>query len=282
MDEARSPALKVLETHLHRLAMEGCHGALLLGSAGESMSFSVEERIAITRAVAANRAGLQLVVGTGAASLTDAVALTRAAFDSGADGVMIAPPFFYRQAPLEGLVAFYTEVLMRGAPADGAVLLYHYPDVTGVPISFELIRRLRDRFPGQLAGIKDSSGDEEHLRALRREFPDLLVFVGNDKVLASALQVGGVGAISALANVASGMLLAVYDAHGREESVDAIQAELSQAKTRLSSYPTISAVKALLLAKGLLPNDYVRPPLHPLGLEDRARLLADFGLAPVA
>jgi 4-hydroxy-tetrahydrodipicolinate synthase len=277
-DEVRRPALGALAAHLQRLAREGCHGTLLLGTAGESMSFSVEERLAITRAIATDRAGLQLVVGTGAASLPDAVVLTRAAFDSGADGVMIAPPFFYRQAPLEGLVAFYSEVLTQSVPGDGAVLLYHYPKATGVPITFDLIRQLRDRFPDQLAGIKDSSGDGEHLRALRQEFPDMLVFVGDDRLLSDALSVGGVGAITALANVVPEKLRAIYDVHGRGEAVDALQAELSHAKRQLSNYPTVPAAKALLLAKGLLSSDYVRPPLQPLRPDDRAALLADFGL----
>lgn len=276
--ETHKASFDVLLSHLHRLAKEGCHGTLLLGTAGESMSFSVEERLAITRAISNDHAGLKLVVGTGAASLSDAITLTRAAFDAGTDGVMIAPPFFYRQASLDGISAFYNEVLSKGVPSDGAVLLYHYPAVTGVPISFDLIHRLRDRFPNQLAGIKDSSGDSEHLRALRQEFPDLLVFVGNDSLLADALSVGGVGAITALANVMPEMLRAVYDLHEQGESTGNIQAELSHTKSQLSHFPTVPAVKALLLAKGLLPNDYVRPPLHPLCPEDRARLLASFGL----
>ena len=246
------------------------------------MSFSVEERLAIMSVVAAASTGLQLIIGTGAASLTDAITLTRAAFDLGADAVMIAPPFFYRKAPLEGLVAFYSEVFAQGVPGGGTVLLYHYPPVTGVPISFDLLHQLQDRFPTQLAGIKDSSGDGEHLRALCREFPNLLVFVGNDSLLADALSVGGVGAITALANVMPKKLRAIYDAHERGEAAQEIQAELSRAKERLSDFPTVPAVKALLVAQRALPNDYVRPPLCPLGSEDRARLLASFSseLAP--
>jgi 4-hydroxy-tetrahydrodipicolinate synthase len=242
------------------------------------MSLSVEERLLLTRAVTRERAGLQLIVGTGAASLIDAIVLTKAAFNLGADGVMIAPPFFYRNAPLEGLVAFYCEVFTQSVPIDGAVLLYHYPTVTGVPISFELIWQLRDRFPYQMVGIKDSSGDVEHLRAFREEFPEMLVFVGNDSLLADALAIGGVGAITALANIMPEKLRAVYDAYERGEAVERTQAELNDAKKQLSNFPTVPAVKALLHTKGLLATDYVRPPLHPLQPGDRAKLLEGFRL----
>lgn len=272
------PALHVLASHLHRLAETGCDGILLLGTAGEAPSFSADERITLTHAAAAERIGAGLVVGTGAASLTDTITLTRAAFNEGADGVMIAPPFFYRQAPPEGLFAFYCEVFTQAVPGNSAMLLYHYPTVTGVPISFELIRRLRDKFPNQLIGIKDSSGDREHLLALHREFPELRVFVGNDQLLADNLVAGGAGAITALANVFPEMLRSVYDAHHRGQSTDKAQAKLTQAKVHISDLPTVSAVKALLVARGLLPNDYVRPPLQPLPSEDKVKLLARFGL----
>ena len=140
-DDDGIPALHLLSIHLRHLESNGCTGALILGTTGEGPSFSVAERISILEAAAAERGNLRLLAGTGAASLTDAITLTRAAFELGYDGVVVLPPFFYHPTQ-DGLLAYYFELVSRGVPDSGNLLLYHIPQVSGVPIERELIRRL--------------------------------------------------------------------------------------------------------------------------------------------
>jgi 4-hydroxy-tetrahydrodipicolinate synthase len=272
------PALHALVPHLQRLQTGGCHGALLLGTTGEGPSLGVEERLAIIRAGVAERGNLNILAGTGAPSLTDVITMTRGAFDAGVDGAVIVPPFYYQDAPLEGLFAFYYEVITQAVPSDGAVFLYHIPNVSGVPIPFELTRRLRDQFPDQLAGVKDSSGNVEHARRLCTEFPDLTVFVGDDRLLAGALTAGGSGSITAVANIFPNLARAVYDAFQEGRPTDEAQERLSAVRDGFEGLPLAPAVKVMLFAANLLPNDYVRPPLRRLSPDQEAMLHGRFPL----
>jgi hypothetical protein len=147
-----SLALEDVPLLLDFLARRGCHGALLLGTTGEGPSLSAQERLALLHAALPVRQSwpdFRLLAGTGTPSLEETVALTRQAFDLGLDGVVVLPPYYYRKVSDEGLLAWYGQVLRRGAPQDGAVFGYHIPGVTGVPLSLDLLAQLKDSFPGQ-------------------------------------------------------------------------------------------------------------------------------------
>lgn len=279
-DDDGFPALHVLSQHLRRMESDGCHGVLILGTTGEGPSLSVEERISIFRAAAAERGTLRLLAGTGAASLTDAITLTTTAFDLGYEGVVTVPPFYYKGATVEGLFAFYHELIRKAVPEDGYLLLYHIPQVSGIAVEPDLIRRLRDAFPDQAAGIKDSSGSLDNTLMLCREFEGFQVFSGTDGLLSETLTAGGAGSITAPANVFSGLARQVFDAFHDDRPTDSIQAQLTDSRKKLTDLgrPLAASLKALLHLQGLLPNDYVRPPLNRLSPEDEAKLKESFEL----
>ena len=103
------------------LAGRGCQGVLLLGTTGEGPSFSVAERTEVLREGLRHRAAawpdLKLLAGTGCASLPDTIALTRAAFDLGADAVVTLPAFYYKGVSPEGLTAYFEQVIRQAVPA---------------------------------------------------------------------------------------------------------------------------------------------------------------------
>lgn len=101
-DESGQPSHDQLIAHLNHLKRKGCDGVLLCGTTGEGQSLTVKERVELVQAVSRADTGLRLLAGTGAASLEDAVTLSRAAFDSGVSGVVVIPPFFYKNAPGSG------------------------------------------------------------------------------------------------------------------------------------------------------------------------------------
>lgn len=263
---------------LHRQAEGGAHGALLAGTTGEGPSLSVAERIGLFQAAATAESGLKLLAGTGAASLEDAATLTAAAFDSGMDAALIIPPFFYKSADDEGLFAFFSALIDRAVPADGAVMLYHNPVVAAVGVSFELIDRLRDAYPDQVVGIKDSSQDPDNARRLIEQFPGFRVFVGDDTLLSGAMALGGAGLISLVTNAFPDLSRALYDACRAGKDPATAQERLSAARKQFAGVPSIAAVKLILQAGGVIDRATVRPPLRPLGKDEETLVRERFML----
>jgi 4-hydroxy-tetrahydrodipicolinate synthase len=263
------------------LARRGCHGALLFGTTGEGPSFSPTERLEILHAALEFRLvnpDFRLLIGTGTPSLEETVELTRIAFNMGADGVVVLPPYYYRKVSDDGLFTWYSQVIRRAVPSSGSLLGYHIPPVTSVGLSFELLRRLKDAFPDRFAGIKDSSADLEHARSLGERFgADLLILNGTDRLFTQAFQAGASGCITALANVFSTDLRLVWDAHQLGEIDETAQARLSAARSISESYPPAPPLLKMLLARWFgFPRWPVRPPLLPMSNETAEKALADF------
>ena len=113
------------------------------------------------------------------------------------------PPFYYKDVVGRWLFASYAEVIERVGDARLRVYLYHIPQVSRVPIGLALIERLLQRYPGTVAGIKDSSGDWNNTQAMLERFQPrgFDVFSGSETFLLATLRAGGAGCISATANV---------------------------------------------------------------------------------
>ncbi len=275
-DDQGQPSAGQLGACLEHLARRGCHGVLVAGTTGEGPSLSVAERVALFQAAAEARNGLRLLAGTGAASLEDAVMLTRAAFDAGYEAAVVIPPFFYSQAGEAGLSVFFEEVLRRAVPADGAVLLYHNPVDCAVGVSLALMQRLRDAFPEQVVGVKDSSRSLAHSQSLIDAMPGFQVFVGDDRTLSEGLAVGAAGSITLLANAFPDLAREVYDLYVQGKPLAAAQERLTEAYMQFDGLPRIAAMKLILKAGGIIQSDAVRPPLHPLSEAEEAMLKARF------
>lgn len=275
-----SPALDEIPVLLSFLAERGCHGALLLGTTGEGPSFSYQERLDILRAALAVRQEypqFRLLAGTGTPSLEETASLTRFAFDQGYDGVVTLPPYYFRKVSDEGLFEWFSYILRRSVPSGGAFLGYHIPPVTGVGFSLDLLARLRETFPDQFAGIKDSSGSNELAHQLGKRFgKDLLVLNGNDGLFSLALENQAGGCITAIANLYSPLLRQVWDAFQSHQPDLPAQARLGKLRTILESIPPFPP-----LLKALFPRLHpfnawaVRPPLTPVPDAALSQVLAD-------
>jgi len=254
---------QVTDLVLH-LKNRDCKGILVGGSTGEAQSLSVKERREVMSAAAHASSGLSLLIGTGAASLEDSVDLTRAAYEHNIDAVVVIPPFFYISVTDDGLVAYFSELINRAVPRDGKVLLYHNPILTSTFVTTNLIRKLVDAFPNQVVGIKDSGSDLDYTTALSKEFPNLEILVGDDRLLLSALELGAAGAITGLSNLFPDFLNDVYSAYRAGKSGAAQQERLSDLYQKLDGLPRIAAIKAVLVAGNVIANAEVRPPLRSL------------------
>ncbi|HEY3310358.1 MAG TPA: dihydrodipicolinate synthase family protein [Anaerolineales bacterium] len=254
---------------LHFLAAQECHGVLLFGTTGEGPSLSPSERTAILQAATDVRITFpefRLLAGTGTPSLDETVELTRKAFDLGCEGVVVLPPYYYRKVSDEGLFAWFQQVITRAVPKDGYLLGYHIPGQTGIPLSLELLERLKQSHPQQFAGIKDSSGDPEYAIALGARFgSDLLVLTGNDGLFLHALEYNAGGAITAMANLYSPLLRQVWDIFIQNGDAIEAQEQLNLRRRILDRYqPFPPTLKALLARLYGFERWGVRPPLLPI------------------
>jgi len=266
--------------HAEWLLDQGCHGLAVFGTTGEATSFSVEERIRFLEAVL--EAGLpreRMLVGTGCCALSDSVRLTRHALDQGVAGVLMLPPFYYKGNSDEALFNSFDLVIRRVGRSNFKLYLYHFPRLSGVPITPGLIELLLDAYPETLAGVKDSSGDWENTRLLIERFPDLAIFPGTETLLLPALEAGGAGCITAAANVNIGAIRGVFDAfQGGEETAGARQQDISETRRLLQSRPIVPAMK-FLLADARRDQGWRRvlPPMLALADADGRALRDELG-----
>ena len=279
-----SPDLDAIPIYLNFLAGRGCNGALLLGTTGEGPSFSPQQRLKIFQAAQEVRQvwpDFKLLAGTGTPSLDESARLTRGAFESGMDGVVILPPFYFRGSEEQGLYSWYENILASSVPSGGIVLAYHIPAVSGVPLSIDLISRLHDAAPDKFIGLKDSSGDKDFAIQLGKRFgDDLRVFTGNDRLFTEALSNHAAGCITAIANLISPDLQAIWHAFQVRKSTDRIQARVNNVRRiceQFSPFPPL--IKFLLNQYFDFPNWPVCPPLVSLSKESKNRVSTMLDLA---
>lgn len=264
-----------LPGYLRFLADGGLHGVLALGTTGEGPSMSVAERIRTLEIIMAHRGELSVIAGTGCAALTDTIALSRAAIDLGVDAILVMPPFYIKQPDETGILAYF-RALCDALPADARVMLYHIPQVTGVPITRTIIDGLLASHGTQFYGLKDSSGDWEHSKMLIDSYPQLRIFTGSDRLIARALAGGAAGAITALSSAFPKLARAVFDAFHQGGDVAAAQARLSAVRDLVNPINTPPALKAALTWTSDLPETALRLPLLPLSNEEATALRAAY------
>ena len=253
--------------HALWLLAQGCHGLALFGTTSEANSFSVSERKALVEEVV--DAGIppeRLMVGTGCCALTDSVELTRHALDAGCRRVLMLPPFYYKGMSDEGLFGSFAEVIERVANPDLRVFLYHFPRLSGVPVTEGLISLLVDAFPEVVAGVKDSSGDWSNTQMMLDRFPHLAVFPGSEVFLLAGLRAGGAGCITATSNVNASGARAVFDAWSADRGdADSRQAAATAVRRAIDRHSGIPAQKYLIAHHRNDPAwRKVRPPMVAL------------------
>ena len=259
-----------------RWLLDNDTGLAVFGTNSEGNSLAVPEKIALLDAlVDAGLPASRMMPGTGCCALTDTVALTRHAVQSGCAGVLMLPPFYYKGVSDNGLFASYAEVIERVGDARLRIYLYHIPQVTEVPLGLALIERLLDRYPGTIAGIKDSSGHFDNTRAMLERFQPrgFDVFSGSETFLLATLRSGGAGCISATANV-NPAPIAHLARDWRKTDADAQQAALDRVRTIFQSFPMVAALKAAIADFSQDENwTRLRPPLVALPREERNALV---------
>ena len=271
IDESGAPDLKRAVKLARYLLDNGCDGLNVLGTTGEATSFSLAERKAVMTAYKA--AGLpldRLMVGTGAAAVSDAVALTRHAAELGFAGALVLPPFYYKGVPDDGLIAYIDTLVQATADQPIPIYLYHFPAMSGLAWHVALIKRLLQSFPSRIVGLKDSSGDMAYARAAAAIAPDFAVFPSTEAALLEARGGAFAGCISATANLNADLCARAW----RSGDAGALDAAVIIRKL-FDGKPLVSGVKALLAHIHDDPAlGRVKPPLAAFSAADRAAVIA--------
>lgn len=249
----------------------GCDALNVLGTTGEATSFSLDERKTVMSAY--QQAGLpmqRLMVGTGAAAVSDAVALTRYAAELGFAGALVLPPFYYKGVPDDGLATYIDALVTATGQRPIPIYLYHFPSQSGLPWHVALITRLLKSHPGRIAGLKDSSGDMAYAHSTAAISKDFAVFPSTEACLLEARRGDFAGCISATANLNADLCARAW------QTGDAAAYEAAVAIRKLfDGKALVSGIKALLAhIHGDPALARVKPPLAAFSAGDRAAVVA--------
>jgi 4-hydroxy-tetrahydrodipicolinate synthase len=183
--------------HAQWLVKNGCTGIICLGSLGESNTLRFEEKIAIIKTTVAALAGKAPVLASIAAlSTADAVGLAQAAYQAGASGLMILPPYVYKGDWRE--TRAHVGAILEATPLEA--ILYNNPIAYGTDFLPEQIVELAEAYPN-LAAVKESSADVRRVSAIRALAGDrVAIFVGVDDAIVEGIQAGAVGWVAGLVN----------------------------------------------------------------------------------
>jgi 4-hydroxy-tetrahydrodipicolinate synthase len=284
-------------THCKWLLSQNC-GLAVFGTNSEANSLSMDERLnLLDELVAAGIDPSRMMPGTGCCSVTETVKLTKQAVGSGCAGVLMLPPFYYKDVSEEGLYRYFSEVVQRVGDARLKIYLYHIPPVAVVGITTGLVERLLAAYPNAIAGMKDSSGDWNNTKTFLDAFAARTfdVFVGSESFLLANMRNGGVGTISATANLNPAAIYELYlecirsqtsdirhqksDIEHQTSNMERQQADLDVVRQVFGSSEFPSMIAALKQAIAIYADDpawrTVRPPLVELTPEQAKTLAAE-------
>jgi 4-hydroxy-tetrahydrodipicolinate synthase len=268
--------------HCRWLLKSGCAGLAVFGTNSEANSMSVaEKRYLLEALVKGGVSPSALMPGTGHCALPDSIELTRAAVELGCAGVLMLPPFYYKGVSDEGLYRNFAEVIERVGDERLQLYLYHIPPVAQVSISLNLIDKLLGKYPGIVAGVKDSSGDWSNTKAMLDAFAKtgFDVFAGSEVFLLDNMRHGGKGCITATGNINPGAIANVYKSW-RSADADRLQAGITATRKIVQKQPMIPALKGAVAHFGNDPQwKTCRPPLVELTGAQEEELIRDLKAA---
>lgn len=253
-------------------------GHAIFGTNSEANSISTAQKLrTLDELIAGGLNPANMMPGTGACSIDAAVQMTKAAVDAKCGGVLMLPPFYYKDVSDDGLFAHFAEVIEKVGDSKLQIYIYNIPPVTKISLSLALLERLVKIYPNTVVGMKDSSGDwaytESVIKLLAPE--GFRVYAGSEVFLMRTMRAGGVGCISATANV-NPKAIANLAANWQAADADQRQTDLDQVRAIFQKYQMIAALKTAV-AHYSKDADWlrIRPPLLPLPADQQKKLIAE-------
>lgn len=243
-------------------------GIVVLGSNGEFVYLSIEEKLELVKFVIENfKYDKKIIVGTSCESTKETILLSNKAAELGADAVLVLPPHYFKGGMKDDVLYQYFADVADASSIP--VMLYNMPGNTGINLSSSLVSKL-SKHPN-IVGIKDTSGNIVQLSEIVRDTnDDFAVFAGNAGYLLPALAVGARGATLALANILPDeccKLVSLFK-EGKMEEAKELQLRLLEPNFTVTGRFGVPALKYALDLLGY-KGGYPRKPLLPLSEENK-------------
>lgn len=227
--------------HANFLIKNGCHGVVLLGSTGQSQLISIGEKIRLINSVAVNKNYKKFIIGTGLNSLNDTTNLMHIAVSQNLKYFLIMPPAYYNYSDKD-VINYFAKIFER---IDNCkVILYNYEKLCGYKFSVECIKQLKEQFPKQIIGVKDSTGNIFNKIKLN----NFAVLLGTEENLMNSLKMGCHGVISATCNVTSYIARKVYDDFNNDKN-SSLNEKLSLIRKAFNNFDLVSGLHTYLSKK---------------------------------
>lgn len=261
------------------LIEHGSDGLVVTGTTGESATLSLDEKMRMYETVVKAVGGrAKVLAGTGSYDTAETVELSRAASETGVDGLLVVTPYYNRPSQ-EGLYQHYAAVAGAGALP---VVLYNVPARTGVNLEAATVLRLA-RIENIVA-VKEASKLLDQVGEIIAGAPEgFQVYGGADEVNLPILALGGVGNISVISHVVGPDLQNMHQAffNGALEAARKIHLRTLPITRAMFSAPSPVPTKTALAMMDVLPSSRVRLPLVEANEKERGLIhaaLKDYGL----
>lgn len=258
--------------HANHMLQNGPHGVTLFGTTGEGASIGFDERQDAIQAM--RDSGIPanvMTLGLCGSAVADVAAQVRQGVSFGITQYLLLPPFYFKDLDDQGLYDWHVRLFETAEPS-ARFILYHIPQITQVPLSIDLILRLKAAFPERVMAVKDSAGQWDNTRALL-ETGKVPILVGDERLLHMALPLGAAGSICGMANLFPARLRALFDTHAED-------AALCSEVDLIVSGPVIPALKhAMVTLTGNTGWAPLRAPLRPLDAQARDAISDRFRVA---
>ena len=270
-DNEGNVSARLIRLHLEYLNQFGLRGYVVLGSNGESVLLTEEEKLSIFESARAVIPQDKLMVaGVGCESTAQTVTLAKKSAEIGANAVLVITPSYYKNRMTPEALNVHFRTVADACPVP--VVVYNMPACTGIDLSAETVAALAEH--PNIIGIKDSGGNIIKIgQIIRMTNPDFQVLAGSASFLLPALSLGAVGGILALANIAPVECMAIHKHFlegdlGMARDLQVRMIPVNNAITREGGVPALKAAMDMLDLQG----GPVRQPLLPLSEKEKDRL----------
>ena len=252
-------------THAENIIDNGCHGAVFFGSTGQSQLISLSEKIQLINQLPNSRHRDKFIIGTGQNSLADNINLMKISKTLNFNTFLIMPPAYYKYGD-EEVINFYSRIINE--INDCKIILYNFEKLSGYKFSEECIKKLVQKFPKQIVGVKDSSYNLFESLKIK----NFSILPGSESKLLKGLELGCSGIITATTNVTYSLARSDYD-NFLNKSQQNLNQKLCDVRMVFEKYNLISGLHTFMSQKNDIYNN-ILPPLRLLSEKDKNELLS--------
>ncbi len=251
--------------HAEQLIDNGCHGVVFFGSTGQSQLISLGEKIQLINHLPGSKFKEKFIIGTGLNSLSDTINLMKISKTLNFNKFLIMPPAYYKYDD-EDVINFYSKLIEE--VNECKIILYNFEKLSGYKFSKDCIKKLVDKFPNKIVGVKDSSYNlYEDL-----QIENFSILPGSESKLLKGLELGCSGIITATTNVTSLLARQVYDNFFNKSPQDSNK-KLCDVRAVFDKYNLISGLHSFMSEKDAIYKN-VLPPLKLLSEIDKKEMLS--------